>query len=282
MGINEYENFIQTDAAINPGNSGGPLLNGRGEAVGINTALFSRTGGYMGIGFAIPINMVKSIEDQLQKHGKVTRGWLGVGIQDMNKDLAESFGLTRTDGILISGVQQDSPASAAGLKQGDVIIRMDSVALENVSDLRNKVALTAPGTKTMLRVIRQGREKKIQVTIGKQPANFGQSKSGWTEKNSLDQFGLTLQKLSPDLAERFDYEKDSGLIISNIKPGSPAETAGLKPGQLVEEVNRQKVSNMKELKQAAQSSTKSGKMLLRIRSGEFSTYVVLTTNTGKR
>ena len=276
MGINEYENFIQTDAAINPGNSGGPLLNGRGEAVGINTALFSRTGGYMGIGFAIPINMVKSIEDQLQKHGKVTRGWLGVGIQNMTKNLAESFGLKRTDGILLSGVQQDSPASAAGLKQGDVIIRMGDVPLKNVSDLRNKVALTAPGTKTMLRVIRQGREKKIQVTIGEQPANFGQGNSGWTEKNSLDQFGLTLQELSPELAERFDYEKNSGLIISDIKSNSPAAVAGLKPGQLVEEVNRQKVNTLKELKQAAQSSTKSGKILLRIRSGEFSTYVVLT------
>jgi len=278
MGINEYENFIQTDAAINPGNSGGPLLNGRGEAVGINTALFSRTGGYMGIGFAIPINMVKSIENQLQKHGKVTRGWLGVGIQNMTKDLAESFDLRQTDGILVSSVQQDSPASAAGLKQGDVIIRMDGVPLENVSELRNKVALTAPGTKTMLRVIRQGREKKIQITIGEQPANFGQTgDQSWTKKNSLDQFGLTLQELSPELAERFGYVKNSGLIISDIKPDSPAATAGLKPGQLVEEVNRQKVNTLKKLKQAVQSSTKSGKILLRIRSGEFSTYVVLTT-----
>ena len=146
VGINEYENFIQTDAAINPGNSGGPLINGRGEVVGINTALFSRTGGYMGIGFAIPINMAKSIEDQLQTKGKVTRGWLGVVIQNVDKNLAESFGLKQADGILVSEVQKDSPAGAAGLQRDDIILRLNDTALTDVSDLRNRVALLQPGT----------------------------------------------------------------------------------------------------------------------------------------
>ena len=276
VGINEYENFIQTDAAINPGNSGGPLINGRGEVVGINTALFSRTGGYMGIGFAIPINMAKSIEDQLQKEGKVTRGWLGVVIQNVDEDLAESFGLKQAGGILISEVQKDSPASAAGLKQGDIIIRLDGVELQDVSDLRNRVALLQPKSKAMVEIMRNGREKKIQVSIGEQPSNF--SKRGPTSNgdDSLDQYGLTLQELTSELAKKFEYEEDSGLIISDVASGSSAEEAGLKPGQLVEEVNRERVSTLEELDKALKQA-KSDKILLRVRAGNYSTYVVLTT-----
>jgi len=274
VGINEYENFIQTDAAINPGNSGGPLINGRGEVVGINTALFSKTGGYMGIGFAIPINMAKSIEDQLQKDGKVTRGWLGVVIQNVDKDLAESFGLKEAGGILISEVQKDSPASAAGLQQGDVIIKLNDVKLEDVSDLRNRVALLQPGSKAMVEIVRNGRAKKIQVSIGEQPANFSKRSSGSNGNESLDQYGLTLQELTPELAKKFEYEEGSGLIISGVDSGSSAEAAGLKPGQLVEEVNREKVSNLKELAHALKRS-KSDKILLRVRTGNYSTYIVL-------
>ncbi|MCP4340990.1 MAG: DegQ family serine endoprotease [Desulfobulbaceae bacterium] len=274
VGINEYENFIQTDAAINPGNSGGPLINGRGEVVGINTALFSKTGGYMGIGFAIPINMAKSIEDQLHKDGKVTRGWLGVVIQNVNKDLAESFGLKEAGGILISEVQKDSPASAAGLQQGDVILRLNGVKLEDVSDLRNRVALLQPGSKSMVEIMRNGREKKIQVSIGEQPSNFSKRSSGSNGNESLDKYGLTLQELTPELAKKFEYEEDSGLIISGIASGSSAEAAGLKPGQLVEEVNRERVSNLKELAIALKQS-KSDKILLRVRAGNYSTYIVL-------
>jgi serine protease Do len=275
VGINEYENFIQTDAAINPGNSGGPLINGRGEVVGINTALFSRTGGYMGIGFAIPINMAKSIETQLQTSGKVTRGWLGVAIQNVDKDLAESFGLKQAGGILVSGVQKDSPASSAGLKQGDVILRLNDVVLNDVSDLRNKVAMLQPKSKALLLIMRDGREKKIQVTIGEQPSNFGKRGQSTSDKDTLDQFGLTLQELTAELAEKFEYAENSGLIISDVEPGGPAATAGLKPGQLIEEVNRQKVTSLKELKRALKQSSDSGKILMRVRSGEYSTYVVL-------
>ncbi|MGB3210668.1 MAG: DegQ family serine endoprotease [Desulforhopalus sp.] len=275
VGINEYENFIQTDAAINPGNSGGPLINGRGEVVGINTALFSRTGGYMGIGFAIPINMVKSIEDQLQKEGKVTRGWLGVVIQNVDKDLAESFGLKQAGGILISEVQKDSPASAAGLKQGDVILQLNDVQLIDVSDLRNRIAMLRPGSKAILDIMRDGRDKKIQISIGEQPADFSKRGPGTRSDDSLEQYGLTLQELTPELAKKFEYEEDSGLIISDIASGSAAEAAGLQPGQLVEEVNRERVSSLRELNNALKQS-KSDKVLLRVRAGNYSTYVVLT------
>ncbi|MFT5702017.1 MAG: serine protease Do [Desulforhopalus sp.] len=274
IGINEYENFIQTDAAINPGNSGGPLINSRGEAVGINTALFSKTGGYMGIGFAIPINMAKSIEKQLQEQGKVTRGWLGVVIQNVDKDLAESFGLKQAGGILVSEVQQDSPASAAGIKRGDVIIELDGKILKDVSDLRNQVALLSPQSKAVFLVIRDKREKKIQVTIGEQPSDFAQHTSTKDVK-SLKEYGLTLQELTKELAERFDYEVNSGLIVSNVERGSSAAKAGMKPGQLVEEVNRVPVQNLDDLAKVLSESSESDKILLRVRSGSYASYIVL-------
>ena len=277
VGINEYENFIQTDAAINPGNSGGPLINGRGEVVGINTALFSRTGGYMGIGFAITINMAKSIEKQLQSQGKVTRGWLGVVIQDVNKDLAEHFGLKDAKGILVSEIQKDSPASSAGLKQGDVIIKLDGAELENVSDLRNRVAMIPPGTKTVLDIIRDGRSKKLQVTIGEQPENFSKYGRVSGQDSTLEKYGLTLQDLTPELADKFDYEQGSGLIVSDVAEGSPAAAAGLKPGHLIEEVNRIKVQSFADLKKALKQSSESDNILLRVRSGNYSTYMVLGT-----
>jgi len=276
VGINQYENFIQTDAAINPGNSGGPLLNGRGEVVGINTALFSRTGGYMGIGFAIPVNMAKSIEKQLQNQGKVTRGWLGVVIQNVDKKLADSFGLKEAGGILISEVQENSPASKAGLKQGDVIIRLNDTVLKDVSDLRNRIALIVPDTKTTLHIIRKGDELELTVIIGEQPSDFGKKGASNNDKNSLKNFGLSLQDLTPELADKFGYGENSGVIISDVQPGSSAAEEGLKPGYLVEEVNRQKISNLQELTTILQQLSGSKKILLRIRAGDYSRYVVLT------
>lgn len=276
VGISEYEDFIQTDAAINPGNSGGPLINGRGEVVGINTALFSRTGGYMGIGFAIPIDMVKSIEEQLQQKGKVVRGWLGVVIQNVDKNLAESFGLKKAGGILVSEVQENSPASAAGLRQGDIILRLNDTPLTDVSDLRNRVAMIEPGSTALLHVIREGRERKIQVTVGEQPSGFSTSEEKPTEDiNNLDKFGMTLQELTPELAEKFDYRPNSGLIVSDVRPGSAADAATLKPGYLVEEIDKVQVRNMSDLKKALAQAKNPNKILLRVRFGEYSTYVVL-------
>jgi serine protease Do len=276
VGINQYESFIQTDAAINPGNSGGPLLNTHGEVIGINSALFSRTGGYMGIGFAIPINMVKAIEDQLQKHGKVTRGWLGVAIQDVNEDLAKSFDLKQAKGILVSEVQPDSPASKADLKQGDVILRLNGVDLKDVSDLRNKVALITPGTKAALTIVRAGSEKVIDVVIGEQPSGFGKAGGGLPSRGNLEQFGLNLQDLTPELAQQLGYTAEQkGVVISAVTPGSPAETAGLQAGYLIEEVNKVGVANLKELQIVLKKSTQPKRILLRVRSGDLSQYVVL-------
>ncbi len=277
IGINDYENFIQTDAAINPGNSGGPLLNIHGEAIGINTAIFSRSGGYMGIGFAIPINMAKSIEKQLQEHGKVTRGWLGVVIQDINDDLAKSFGLKSARGVLIAEVTDGSPADKAGLHQGDVILRLNGRELDDVADLRNRIALTAPGTEVSLDIVRDGKEQTIKVTIGEQPSDFSKfaGQAGGSGAGALAKLGLTLQDLTPELADQLGYKDGQGVLIADVEPDSPAERVGLRSGQLIEEVNKQRVHSIKELQKALKRSGKSKQVLLRVRAGDFSQYVVL-------
>ena len=276
VGITDYENFIQTDAAINPGNSGGPLLNIHGEAIGLNTAIFSKSGGYMGIGFAIPINMAKSIKQQLLDHGTVTRGWLGVMIQDVNEDLADSFGLDNTNGVLIAEVTDKSPAAKAGLKQGDVLIALEQVPLTNVADLRNKIAMTPPDSKVSLQLIRDGKTKNISVTIGHQPANMTKMHpSSKSQTTSLGEFGLSLQELTPELAEQFEYEQNQGVLITAVEPDSPAGRIGLQAGQLIEEVNRQQVGSLSELKKVLSSTENKQQVLLRIRSGKSSQYVVL-------
>ena len=276
VGINEYENFIQTDAAINPGNSGGPLVNIKGEVIGINSALYSRTGGYMGIGFAIPINMVKSIQDQLKESGKVTRGWLGVGIQDVTKELALSFGLDKAEGILVSMVQDDSPAQKAKIQQGDVIISLNGTKLSDTADLRNKVAALLPGSTATLVIIRDGKERNIEVKIGERATdNESGSMTSGGDDTGLTQFGLSFQELTAEIAQRFGYKDKIGVIIATVEPGSPAAEAGLRPGQLVQEVNREVVKNLDDLEGALSSSTDPKRLLLRISTGNNSRYVPL-------
>lgn len=276
MGITDYENFIQTDAAINPGNSGGPLLNIRGEAVGMNTAIFSRSGGYMGIGFSIPINMAKNIEKQLRTTGKVTRGWLGVVIQDVSEELAKQFGSKDKRGALISEVSTDSPAQRSGLLQGDILIAIDGRTITNVADLRNRIAETPPNTVVALRILRNGQEKDMKVTIGEQPKDLG-VQVGAGGGTSLDSMGLSLQDLTDALANQFGYEKNQGVLIVNVEPGSIAAQARLAGGQLIEEVNRTRVRNVKELEQVLARTPGAKQTLLRVRAGGHSRYVVLQT-----
>ena len=267
MGITDYENFIQTDAAINPGNSGGPLLNIRGEAVGMNTAIFSRSGGYMGIGFAIPINMAKSIEQQLRQHGKVTRGWLGILIQDVNEELAKSFGGKAGGGALISEVTAGSPAQKSGLLQGDIVTAINGEPVIDVADLRNKIAMTPPNTELKLRILRDGQEKDLVVKVGELPADMASAAKSMTG-TALSELGLSLQDLTKELAEQFGYSKDQGVLIAGVEADSPASELGLQAGMLIEEVNRIRVRNLKELQDALKKSANPKQALLRIRSGE--------------
>lgn len=272
IGLNDYEDFIQTDAAINPGNSGGPLVNLDGEVVGINTAIFSRSGGYMGIGFAIPVDMAKNIKNQLIEHGEVKRGRLGVYIQDMTPDLAESFDLDENTGILITDVIEDSPADDADLEQGDIILEIDGDKIDKVANFRNRIALTAPGTKVKLTILRDGDPKTVKVKIGTLDMDESSARSG---SSDLPKLGLNLQELTPELAERFGYEGEKGVLVSGVESGSLAERAGIRRGSLILEIDRQKVNSIKEAKKLLDSKKKTHLFL--VRQGEGTRYVAIKT-----
>jgi len=271
IGITDYEDFIQTDAAINPGNSGGPLINMRGEAVGINSAIFSKSGGYMGIGFAIPINMVKMIKEQLIAHGEVYRGYLGVGIQDLSKELVESFGLDEgTEGVLISQVYDDSPAEKHGLNQGDVLIQMDGMPVKNVGHFRNMIAMTMPGTDIDLTVIRKGKQKTVKVKLG----NISEAETEEPTQNDLmEKIGITVQNLNEDLANQFGYQEIEGVLISGVKPGTPAAFAGLRPGMVIIEANQKGVQTVSDLVNALKASSSSKKVLLLVKGQHGTRYI---------
>lgn len=272
IGIADYENFIQTDAAINPGNSGGPLLNIDGDVVGINTAIYSRSGGNMGIGFAIPINMAKAIKQQLVKSGKVTRGYLGIVIQDLTSDLAESFGLDETQGILVSDVSEDSAAEKAGIKQGDVILRLDGKRTENAGDFRNAIAATPPGTNLRITVFRDGHEKEIAVETGELPDDMAAVS---TSSNLSEKLGISIQNLSAETAQQYGYELGEGVLVTEVEQSSLAWQAGIQPGNLIVGVNRRDVKSVSEFLKAAGVVEQKGTLLLRVRDLKYSRYVVL-------
>ncbi len=225
VGIADYEDFIQTDAAINPGNSGGPLVNMKGEVVGINTAIATKTGGYMGIGFAIPINMAKSIMDSLISNGKVERGWMGVMIQNLNEDLAQSFGVQSTEGVLIGDVTPDGPAQKAGLEAGDILISFDGQKMKDMAQLRNTVAGTPPGKTVKIEVIRSGKPKTLTLKIGQLEGAAVASK----QEGSPHKLGLTVQTLTPELARSLGTDREKGVVVTSVEPGTPAARAGLRP-----------------------------------------------------
>lgn len=271
VGIANYENFIQTDAAINPGNSGGPLLNIDGEVIGINTAIFTRSGGYQGIGFAIPVNMAKAVLRDLIDKGKVTRGWLGVAIQDMNTSLAEQFGVAVTEGVLISDVQDDSPAKEAGFERGDILIEYDNKAMADVNQLRNIVAQTEVGIEIKVKVLRKGNETVLTVKIGEQPSDLFAS-----AKSSIGRdLGISVQNLTEELARSFGFEGENGIVVSAVEPGSPAAQADVKEGDLIKEVNREKINNIKEFREALKSTEKGKDILLLLRRGMHTRFVII-------
>jgi len=269
----DYEDFIQTDAAINPGNSGGALVNTRGELVGINAAIVSGSGGNNGIGFAIPINMARNVMDQLIKNGKVTRGWVGLSIQDLTPELAEGMGIKGKEGALISQVEKDTPASEAGLKRGDVITAVDGQDVRNNADLRNRIASTAPGTKVALSVIRDGDGKKINVTLGELPSQGGRGPAAAGQAPAEQALGINVRPLSRDLAARLGYDGDSGVVVSDVESGSPADEAGIQEGDLIKEVNRRPVSGIDDYREAMGSVTEGKPVLLLIRRGDAMTYL---------
>ncbi len=242
LGNGPYENFIQTDASINPGNSGGPLYNMEGEMVGINTAIYSRSGGNIGIGFAIPVSMAKNIIDQLKEHGTVTRGWLGVMIQQVTPELAHQFKLEKPIGALIGEVSPGSPADKAGIKAGDVILEYNGKEVTQMSTLPTMVAQTPVGSKATVTLIRKGGKKNVTVEIAK--LDEDQAAVGGPTGRVNETLGLAVQTLTPDLAKSLGIDEKQGVIVTAVAPNSPAEEAGMRRGDLILEINQVAVKDL--------------------------------------
>ncbi|HVM97070.1 MAG TPA: DegQ family serine endoprotease [Candidatus Acidoferrales bacterium] len=270
IGAGPYDDFIQTDASINPGNSGGPLLDLKGEVIGINSAIYSRSGGNVGIGFAIPINLARKIIDELRGGGRVARGWIGVNTQDMSSEIAESLGLDRARGALVTDVTPEGPADRAGIERGDVIVAVNGSAIEESRQLGVRLAETPIGKSAELTVLRNGKELALAVTVGEQPGTQARNKpslrrGGW---------GLSVADLTADLMRRFDIPRGvRGAMISEVVPGGAAEAAGLQPGDVIRQVNRQPVTSARSCQQAFERA--GDKLLLLIQRGESSGYLVV-------
>ncbi len=275
LGINDYEDFIQTDAAINPGNSGGPLINLDAEVVGMNTAIVSRNGGYMGVGFAIPSNLLGAVADQLIQAGEVTRGYLGILIQPLTPELAQSFGLGQAQGILVAQVTPGSPAAVAGLRQGDVITGHQGETVTDVGAFRNRIALTPPGGQARIGILRNGQTLEVPVTIGTLTEEaLATSEPSQGQALEAEALGLKVRTLTPQLAEQFDVAVGEGVVVTTVKPGSVAALAGIEPGTLILQVNQQPVKDAASFKQAIEHSPDKRALLL-LRKGSRQQFLVL-------
>ena len=271
IGQGSYDDFIQTDAAINPGNSGGPLINLRGQVIGINTAINPRANT---IGFAVPINMAKSILPQLRATGSVTRGWLGVVIQRITPELAESFKLGDRKGALVSKVEPGGPADEAGIRRGDVIVEFNGRPIEQMEELPRNVAETAVGTKVELVVLREGQRKKLEVTVGRFPEEAAVAGAETPkESQSAEAFGLRVQDLTPEVARQLGVEEGEGVVVTQVLRGSPAASAGLRRGDVILEVDRKAVGNAAELQQRLGEAEKGA--LLLVRRGENTLFMAM-------
>lgn len=273
LGLTQIEDFIQTDAAINRGNSGGPLLNLSGEVVGINTAIATQTGGYMGIGFAIPSNLAANIMDQLIKNGSFIRGYMGVHLQQIDHDLATAFGLEEVKGALISQVAKNSPADKAGLKSGDIILKYNGQEVKNVAELRNKMSLMKPTENALLAIKRQDKILDIGLIVATHP------KSEITaDIKDLGSFGVQVKELTGDLARSLGYADEKGVIVAVVDQGSSAAMAGIKRGSLILSVNQKDIMTPSEFYNAVKNSDPKKPLLLLIRQGEVNQYISLKMN----
>jgi serine protease Do len=270
IGQGPYDNFIQTDASINPGNSGGPLINLRGEVIGINTAIFSRTGGNMGIGFAIPINLAKELLPQLRGKGKVTRGYLGVLIQKVTPEIAESLGMERGYGALVANVSKDGPADKSGVKVGDVIVEFDGKEVKDSAELPIIVARTTVDKKVSMKVLRDKKEVTLNVAVGE--LKDEEVVASVPEKGEL---GLTVQKLTPQLAENLGLDKADGVVVTAVEPGSAGDEAGVRRGDVIVEVDRKPVRGVEDYRKAIAGSRKGRGVLFLVRRGESTLFLAL-------
>ena len=265
-----YDEFIQTDASINPGNSGGPLINIEGEVIGINTAIISgNSGGNVGIGFAIPINIAKGILKDLKEKGTVTRGWLGVMIQKITPELAKSFGLNQSEGALVGDVIPDGPAFKGGVKRGDVIVRFDGKEVKNMEDLPKIVAATTPNSVVNVEIVREGSPKtlsiKIETLTDKQP----------TVVAKADPLGMQVQDITPELAKSLQLKDDQGVLVSDVTPGNSAAESGIRRGDVISEMNRNPITNMKDYERLSGSIKTGDSVLFLVKRGGTTIYIAV-------
>ena len=272
VGIADYEDFIQTDAAINPGNSGGGLINARGELIGINTAILSRTGGYQGIGFAVPSSMGKQVMDSLLKYKKVVRGWLGVSIQEVTSDLAEEFGVKDLKGSLVSGVMKGSPAEKAGIRQGDVILQYNGRLVEDTGHLRNMVSQTPIDTTVKVKLLRNKKEVAVDVLIVELPKKLAEASSQENESQENNEeessalTGLVVRELTPDLARRYGFEAhEKGVVVVKMETGSRLFEAGIRPGDIILQINQINITSLEDYKKIAAKIKAKERLLLLLR-----------------
>lgn len=270
-----YDDFLQTDASINPGNSGGPLFNTHGEVIGINTAIYSSTGSNAGIGFAIPIDLVKSVMQQLKAHGKVVRGWLGVEIQEVTPALAKSFGLATPNGALVAGVEKDGPAGKAGVQRGDIIIKYDGNVVHDEHELPEMVALTPIGKTVPVEVVRDGKHVTLSATIRELKETQVASAEGSSAPGN--NWGLTVQDITPEIAQQLGLKNPKGVVVRNVKQDSPAMDAGLQPGDVILEVDNTKVTSADDFATAARNAQKNKKAArLLVQRGNATIYTVIS------
>jgi len=268
LGAGPYDDFIQTDASINPGNSGGPLINMKGEVIGINTAIFSQGGGNVGIGFAIPVNLAQGIIEQLKNEGQVTRGWLGVGIQDVTPELAEYYGVKDKKGVLVTQVFRGDPADKSGIKTGDVIVAVDGKKVSSSRELSRTIANTTVGERTPVSILRAGEGKILYVELTKRSDSEASVKP---QPQSTDKLGLKLKELEPEMARHLGYSEDEkGVVVIQVESGSKGELAGIQQGDVIKEINRRPVSTPKEVK----------KQMEKVKSGDTVQMLLKRTNAG--
>ncbi len=273
LGLADYEDFIQTDAAINPGNSGGALVNIKGELVGINAAIVSQSGGFQGIGFAVPINMAKQVMESLLKNGAVIRGYLGVYIQDVDETMAKALDLPEPTGALVADVTKGSPADKAGLKHGDVIIELNGEKVESSTQLRNAIASMAPKTKVKLKVLRDGEQVTLHAKLGKLEP---EKATPQTKQRIEKKLGFDVATLNKQLAEKYDLDRSlKGVVITDIR-SETAYRAGLREGDLIVSVNKKSVKNVDDFDKVVKNLKKGDAILLRIVRGENTFFVAFT------